>query len=251
MAWRLAKSLDTLRNQVNKAYPNRHKSSDGTIGDEAHAVRSSDHNPWVKDGSMGVVTAIDFTHDPVNSLDAHKLAQSIVDSEDPRIKYVISNKRICSSTQSPWTWRKYSGSNPHTKHMHLSVKADKKFYDDEAPWSVEFPEVKAPVTPSKAPIVIARTVGGTVAAGAAVGQIASEVVGPSATTVETVKEVVNTSGQVVEVTKNAVKVVPESIWSQIFAFIQTPRFLAPALVVVCLTWLFTFLLRNRREAASA
>lgn len=30
MAWRLARSLEKLRTQINKAYPNRSKASDGT-----------------------------------------------------------------------------------------------------------------------------------------------------------------------------------------------------------------------------
>ncbi|HKV33547.1 MAG TPA: hypothetical protein VJP89_04485, partial [Pyrinomonadaceae bacterium] len=61
MAWRVAKSLLRLREQINELAPNRSKASDGTIGDAAHASRKSDHNPWVKDGSIGVVTAMDIT----------------------------------------------------------------------------------------------------------------------------------------------------------------------------------------------
>jgi hypothetical protein len=64
MAWRPAKSLIQLRDQINQIAPNRSKASDGTIGDAAHASRASDHNPWVREGDAGVVTAIDITHDP-------------------------------------------------------------------------------------------------------------------------------------------------------------------------------------------
>ena len=59
MAWRLARSLETLRAQINALSPNRSKASDGTIGDAAHSARTSDHNP---DGG-GVVRALDLTHD--------------------------------------------------------------------------------------------------------------------------------------------------------------------------------------------
>ena len=64
--WRVAKSLLLLRNQVNRKAPNRSKVSDGTIGDKAHQSQNSDHNAWVKDGSVGVVTALDITHDPTD-----------------------------------------------------------------------------------------------------------------------------------------------------------------------------------------
>jgi hypothetical protein len=38
---------------------------------------------------------------------------------DKRIAYVIFNGRIASSRMG-WRWRKYSGSNPHNHHCHIS-----------------------------------------------------------------------------------------------------------------------------------
>lgn len=139
MAWRLAKCLDVLRGQVNVRWRNRDKSSDGTIGDEAHASRSSDHNPWVKDGATGVVTALDITHDPAHGLDARKLAEMLIASRDPRIKYIISNAQICSGAghAEAWKWRAYSGTNAHRHHMHISVKPEKASYDDTAEWKLD------------------------------------------------------------------------------------------------------------------
>lgn len=121
MAWRLARSLDDLRKQVNNAAPNRSKASDGTIGDAAHSSRTSDHNP---DGS-GIVRALDITHDPKNGVDSQKLADAVLASRDPRLRYVISNGKIASgaSGSMPWVWRKYNGVNPHSKHVHFSVVA--------------------------------------------------------------------------------------------------------------------------------
>lgn len=139
MTWRLAKSLEALRAQINAAYPNRSKASDGTIGDAAHASRSSDHNPWVKDGAVGVVTALDITHDPANGVDIQKLADALVASRDSRIKYIICNGRIVSGSgqkQPAWTWRNYTGSNMHTKHVHISVKGSKAAYDDTGAWHI-------------------------------------------------------------------------------------------------------------------
>lgn len=95
--WRAAKSLQVLRNQVNERAPDRSKASDGFIGDAAHASRASDHNPWVLDGNMGVVTAFDITHDPARGCDANELAEAIRGSRDPRVKYIIWNRRIANS----------------------------------------------------------------------------------------------------------------------------------------------------------
>lgn len=147
MSWRLAKSLETLRAQINAAYPNRSKVSDGTIGDAAHVSRASDHNP----NADGVVTALDITHDPSNGVDIQNLADSLVASKDARIKYIICNGRIVSGSgqKNPaWQWRTYTGANKHTKHVHISVKGTRDMYDSVAQWSVAG-TVGGKVTPSQ------------------------------------------------------------------------------------------------------
>ena len=99
--WRVAKSLDRLLAQVNRLAPDRSKASDGAIGDAKHQSRESDHNPWVTDGTIGVVTARDITNDPKHGCSAEQIANSIVASKDPRIKYVIwenvSATQLCSA----------------------------------------------------------------------------------------------------------------------------------------------------------
>jgi len=153
MAWRIAKSLVTLRKQVDAASPNRNKEADGTIGDASHKSRHSDHNPWVREGSIGVVTAMDITHDPAHGVNSEKLAQSLVASRDPRIKYVITNRKICSSTTRPWKWRRYGGRNPHNHHCHLSVKSAKSKRDNTALWQINLKptskQVSKPATPDR------------------------------------------------------------------------------------------------------
>jgi hypothetical protein len=134
MTWRVARCLDTLLSQVNAAAPLRSKISDGSIGDAKHATRSSDHNPWVRDRGVGVVTARDFTHDP-RHFNAHSFAEALKASGDRRIKYVISNGRIWNPAISP-NWRPYRGVNAHTQHTHVSVKETKLHYDDTTPWKV-------------------------------------------------------------------------------------------------------------------
>lgn len=151
--WRVAKSLLTLRGQINAIAPNRDDSGDGTIGDEAHASRSSDHNPWVKDGKTGVVTGMDITHDPAHGVNSQRFAEALLASRDSRLKYVISNRKIASGSDgpSPWTWRPYNGKNAHNHHFHISVKSDKAHYDSVAPWALDLdahPEqTEKPATP--------------------------------------------------------------------------------------------------------
>lgn len=130
MAPRIAKALEVLRGQINARYPGRSKLSDGWIGDTAHAARASDHNP----NPAGVVTALDITHDLDHGVNTWTMAEMLRQNRDPRIKYVISNGRIFSSTSSPWQWRAYTGSNKHAHHIHVSVSGEPKFYDDTTPW---------------------------------------------------------------------------------------------------------------------
>lgn len=140
--WRVAESLLALRRQINALAPDRDPKSDGSIGDDNHLKKgfaNSDHNPHVMDGGMGVVTALDVTHDP-RHCDGGRLAASLHASRDPRIKYIIWNRRIANSSPvgaSPaWEWRAYRGANPHDHHIHLSVKASKLLYDSKSPWTV-------------------------------------------------------------------------------------------------------------------
>jgi hypothetical protein len=120
--WTLAPSLATFRAQVNAAHPERSKASDGTIGDEAHAASVSDHNP----DEAGWVRAFDLTHDPAHGVDIAAYAEALRRARDPRVKYVIANRRIFAGNAgpSPWAWRDYHGADPHTNHLHLSVVSD-------------------------------------------------------------------------------------------------------------------------------
>lgn len=138
--WRLAESLIELERQVDKLYPKRSKTSDGSIGDAAHQARTSDHNAWVKDpDGKWIVTAIDLTHDPANGLDSYKFADMLVKNKDERIKYIISKRRIISGKDGPQPWvpRQYNGSNAHNQHVHISVEDKKEFYDSKAMWRLD------------------------------------------------------------------------------------------------------------------
>lgn len=138
--WRPANSIKKLRDKVNAKFPHRDKSSDGIIGDTAHCPGDSDHCPNINDDGVGVVTAIDITNDPASGCDMKIVTAAIVDTRDRRIKYIIFNRKICSSYPHDgtpaWAWRPYPGANPHNKHAHFSVSADKSKYDDTSEWQI-------------------------------------------------------------------------------------------------------------------
>lgn len=131
MAWRLAKSLETLRTQINVRFPKRSKVSDGTIGDSRHKTKKSDHNP----NSKGVVTALDITNDPQNGPDLAALIPYLL--SDKRTKYIIFDRRIYNPTIQKGKARPYSGVNAHEKHLHISVSSDPDMYDRIFPWAVD------------------------------------------------------------------------------------------------------------------
>lgn len=139
--WRAFNSLLVLRDQVNVIAPDRSKGADGLVGDEDHQGTTSDHNPHPVQGvGPAMVSALDLTHDPANGFDSYTFADILLKWRDKRIKYVISNKRIFSSYTSgsrhAWTWGAYSGTDPHTNHVHISV-LDNAASDSRDLWNLE------------------------------------------------------------------------------------------------------------------
>jgi hypothetical protein len=108
----LVASLVNLRAEIDAAWPNRDRRTDGWYADPK--VRKSDgHNP---DGK-GAVHAIDVDKDgiwPPYILDRIKLVR-------PVIWYAIWDRHIYSDDYG-WVKQVYSGPNPHTDHMHIEVR---------------------------------------------------------------------------------------------------------------------------------
>lgn len=134
---RLAKGLVTLYDQIEATFPkNRNRSSDGSISSPAHDKQNptSDHMA----GADRVVEALDITHDPARGMDCNKLIASLIGDE--RVKYFIWNRRIMSGTDQgklpAWVWRKYTGSNPHDMHCHISIKKP-PIGDQTQPWNLD------------------------------------------------------------------------------------------------------------------
>lgn len=140
--WRVVGSLDVMLAQLNSQWPFRRKGADGAIAGP-NATPSSDHWPHRVPalGAGYVVTARDVTHDPLSGPDCGELAEALRSSRDPRIKYVIWNRRIFSNPEHShasldWGWRAYSGESPHTDHLHVSVR-DLPIADDRRLWTLQ------------------------------------------------------------------------------------------------------------------
>ena len=112
-----------LLRQATAIAPKRMKASDGLLPSAAHlkASPSSDHNTGL---------AVDLTLDPKNGIDCELIFEKL--KEDERVAYLIFNKKIWSRQRRKEGNRKYSGSNPHTKHLHISI--NDSHANDTSPW---------------------------------------------------------------------------------------------------------------------
>ena len=112
-----------LLRQATAHAPKRKKASDGLLPSAAHLKLSptSDHNTGL---------AVDLTHDPKNGIDCAVIFEKL--KEDPRVKYLIFNKKIWSKQYAKQGNRKYTGSNPHSHHLHVSLNDGSG--NDTSPW---------------------------------------------------------------------------------------------------------------------
>jgi hypothetical protein len=119
--WHVDRGLETLVTQEKQKHPGMVV---GTIAGGGHAQTGTDHvpDPTDKADPHGVDAADFMIGSHFTAADAESLFQALLSHRDPRIAYVIYNRRIFSSTVSPWDVRKYTGtSDPHTNHVHVSV----------------------------------------------------------------------------------------------------------------------------------
>jgi len=117
--------------QATALRPKRKKASDGLLPSAAHlkASPTSDHNTGL---------AVDLTHDPKNGIDCAEIFRNL--KLDKRVKYLIFNGMIWSKERNVEGDRNYTGSNKHTKHIHISI--EEKHSKDTSPW---FPWMDKPV----------------------------------------------------------------------------------------------------------
>jgi hypothetical protein len=115
-------AISVLR-QATALKPKRKKASDGLLPSAAHLKQSptSDHNTGY---------AVDITHDPVNGIDCAVAFENL--KADRRVKYLIFKGKIWSPERGGEGNRNYTGSNPHNKHLHISIKDTAG--NDTSPW---------------------------------------------------------------------------------------------------------------------
>ena len=133
MAWVLTRGLTRVRSELDTVFPSRDRTSDGSVGDQAHASGVSGHNPdrtgraEYRDGdALDEVRAIDVDRDlaPGSATDwmelvVQHLVKKARSGQYVPFRYIIYKGRIWSRTDG-WKTRTYTGANRHDKHAHLS-----------------------------------------------------------------------------------------------------------------------------------
>ena len=106
--------------QATKIAPSRSKASDGLLPSKAHLKQNpnSDHNTGL---------AVDLTHDPARRIDCAEIYEQL--KKDKRVKYLIFKGKIWIPGRGD---KAYTGSNPHNKHLHISIKDN--CGNDTSPW---------------------------------------------------------------------------------------------------------------------
>ncbi len=149
-SWTLVPCLVALRTEFDRIAPGRDRSSDGSIGDQAHRERTSSHN--VDDGpGQGSTPSEDADSRPeVHAADVtanlrtpgwtmQRAVDIIVDRHrrrvDNRLKNIIYNGKIYSRS---WGWleKDYTGDNQHKKHAHFESLYTDAAEQDTSPWGL-------------------------------------------------------------------------------------------------------------------
>ena len=143
--------LVTLADEFDELGPARDHASDGSIGDQDHQARSSNHNrddtagsstPQTDSDGEPDIRAID-TDDSgpwVNEFTMQKGVDFIVgrcrSGVENRLVEIIYNGYAWYASNG-WKRVKYTGANQHTEHAHFGAKADAgKLENDTRPWGL-------------------------------------------------------------------------------------------------------------------
>lgn len=152
---RPAKSLLTLRAELDAVFPGRFIGADGFItGYDSQAnprYGSSGHNP----NSLGHVMAFDIsttnTGPQIDEATGRALAEYLRVKANAGFRYLIHDMAAgapepkIAGDFSAWGWRAYTG-DPHSNHIHISLTDDYQWgedcglaqaiYDDESSWGI-------------------------------------------------------------------------------------------------------------------
>lgn len=106
----LSPSLARLFNEIDNQWPNRDRRTDGWLRLPQNGI-SEGHNP----GARNLVHAIDVDSDGLWPM-------YIIDRlNKPGILYYIIWDRRVWSTKTGYDGHRYTGSNPHTDHLHIEI----------------------------------------------------------------------------------------------------------------------------------
>ena len=158
-SWALTAGLQNLRDQVNQAFPDRDKASDGTIGDLAHMAGTSGHNPDDTKGSRPEWSGDPDSTPEVRAWDmdtdlraAPATAQQVVDhirkltGVSSVLRYIIYNRKIYRASNG-WKAEAYSGPSPHTEHIHFTG-AYSQAADNNTTFNYRLEEIPVALTPA-------------------------------------------------------------------------------------------------------
>lgn len=129
------------RAEINTVWPGRPKQSDGWIGDPAHQAEgwpASKHEPNPRD----YVHAIDVTWPGV---DVNRIIANF--QQRPHAYLWIFNRQIALKREG-WLRRHYTGSSPHTEHVHLEDDSTEAAEHDGSPWGLTATLVVQPLPAS-------------------------------------------------------------------------------------------------------
>lgn len=130
MGWVLTRGLRTFSAELDAAFPNREKYTDGAKGDSSHAGSVSGHNPDIsgraeyRDGdSKDEVRAIDRDKDLRSTVTMEQVIQYLVRKGRAGtylpFRYFIYRRRIWRKSTG-WKTEAYHGANDHNDHAHFS-----------------------------------------------------------------------------------------------------------------------------------
>ena len=153
-SWVFIEAGKSLRAEFDREFPGRDKASDGTIGNEAHAESSSDHNPdetgttpYEDSDSINEVHAEDVDDDLRRPGVTMQMCLDIIvgrhrSGQDSRLQNIIYNRRIISRSWGWDSWHDYTGASAHTEHAHFSFRygsgsGSSNPENRTAPWGLE------------------------------------------------------------------------------------------------------------------
>lgn len=145
MSWRLAKSIDRLKDEIEDEYPG---TIVWTIGDEDHQDSWSDHNP---NECCDVVCAGDVKGNA--GLDLPDFVRHLITNPHPNLRYVIFNRKIYQRKNN-FRAEDYNGKNAHADHVHVSSgngpdgRSTSNYDNGSTSWRIASID-KTPSTPSK------------------------------------------------------------------------------------------------------